>query len=387
MKVPLLDLKRQFEGIKDEVMAATEEVYQSQQFILGPKVVQFEDNVAAYCGGKYAVGVSSGTDALLISLMAAGVGIGDVVVTTPYTFFATVGAIVRVGARPLFVDIDSKTYNMDPKKLEEALSALGEQERSRVKAVIPIHLYGQCADMEPILKTAEHYGLTVIEDAAQAIGAEYQFQDGAVKRAGAMGHYGCFSFYPTKNLGAAGEGGMVVTQDENVCNHLKVLRNHGDVKRYEHGFVGGNFRLHAIQAAVLIIKLKYLDKWTNQRVANANSYRSAFKEAGLNNILLPVVKEKRHVYHQFVLRVEEGRDRLKAFLNENDIGCEVYYPVPLHMQECFRYMNYAPEDFPESKKAALETLALPIYPELSNEEIYYVVDNIKEFMNIEKKEG
>ncbi|MBW1772366.1 MAG: DegT/DnrJ/EryC1/StrS family aminotransferase [Deltaproteobacteria bacterium] len=387
MKVPLLDLKKQFEGIKDEIMAATEEVYQSQQFILGPKVAELEDNVATYCKGKYAVGVSSGTDALLISLMAAGVGIGDVVVTTPYTFFATVGAIVRVGAQPLFVDIDSKTYNMDPGKLEDALSALGEQERSRVKAVIPIHLYGQCADMEPILKIAEHYGLAVVEDAAQAIGAEYQFQDGRVKKAGAMGSYGCFSFYPTKNLGAAGEGGMVVTQDETTYNHLKILRNHGDIKRYEHGFVGGNFRLHAIQAAVLIIKLKYLDEWTNQRIANANSYRNAFKEAGLDNILLPVEKEKRHVYHQFVLRVEKGRDRLKAFLNENDIGCEVYYPVPLHMQACFRHMNYAPEDFPESKKAALETLALPIYPELGNEEIYYVVDNIKKFMKIEKKEG
>lgn len=386
MKVPLLDLRKQFEGIKEEVMAATEEVFGSQQFILGPKVAQLEQDVAAYCRGQYAVGVSSGTDALLISLMAAGVGIGDVVATTPFTFFATVGAIVRAGAQPLFVDIDPETYNMDPAQLEAALSSLDENERARVKAVMPVHLYGQCADMEPIIEIAGRYGLTVIEDAAQAIGAEYQFQQGTVKRAGTMGDYGCFSFYPTKNLGAAGEGGMVLTRVEETADHLKILRNHGDVKRYEHGFVGGNFRLHAIQAAVLIIKLKYLDAWTERRIANANRYRKAFSSAGLGGIGLPVEKEKRHVYHQFVLRVKRGRDGLKAFLNKEGIGCEVYYPVPLHMQECFRYMHYQPEDFPESKKAASETLALPIYPELSEKQINYVVDNIKKFMKIDNSD-
>jgi len=261
LKVPLLDLKKQYEKIKDEIMMATQEVFESQHFILGPKVEELEERIAGYSGCRYAVGVSSGTDALLISLMTAGVSSGDMVITTPYTFFATVGAIARLGAVPVFVDIDKQTYNMDPAKLAELLLSMRKEQRSRLRAIIPVHLYGQCADMEIILKIAKEHNLIVIEDAAQAIGAEYKFTDGSIKRAGSMGDYGCFSFYPTKNLGAFGEGGMVTINDGNIYKKLKVLRNHGDVGRYNHDYVGGNFRLDALQAAILLVKLRYLDGW------------------------------------------------------------------------------------------------------------------------------
>ena len=380
MKVPLLDLKAQFEGIKDEIMTVVEDVFDSQQFILGPRVEAFEKTVADYCGCKYAVGVSSGSDALLISLMAAGVGQGDLVITTPYTFFASAGCVARVGATPIFVDIDERTYNMDPEKLDRTLSALDDQYKSRIKAIMPIHLFGQCAEMEAILDTARNADMVVIEDAAQAIGAEYAFSDGSIKRAGSMGEYGCFSFFPSKNLGAFGDGGMVTTDREDHYEYLKIMRTHGASPKYYHAVIGGNFRLDALQAAILSVKLKYLDGWTGRRIENARLYRHLFQKKGLEEFLsLPLEKEKRHIYNQYVIRVKNRRDELKQFLSERGIGSEIYYPVPLHMQECFKYLNYRPENYPLSADAAAKTLALPIYPELSEEQIFYVVDIIDSF--------
>lgn len=378
MKVPLLDLRQQYSRIKDEVMAEIEAVCDSQGFILGPRVEELEKRIAEYCSAKYAVGVSSGSDALLIALMAEGVGHGDLVATTPYSFFATAGVIARLGAIPLFVDIDERTYNIDPIKLAERLKNLGSEEQGRLKAVIPVHLFGQCADMEPIIRTAREYGIKVIEDAAQAIGAEYEFSSGEVKRAGSMGDYGCFSFYPTKNLGAFGEGGMVTCNDEEIYKKLKIFRNHGDVSRYSHRYVGGNFRLDAIQAAVLLIKLKYLDEWTEGRIRNAGIYRGLVKK-DLTKIDFPLEKEKRHIYNQYVVKVRDSRDGLKQFLSEKGIGCEIYYPVPLHLQECFKHLRYGIGDLPVSENAALNTLALPVYPELTRDQLGYVVDSLRLF--------
>ena len=379
MKVPLLDLKKQYDSIRDEIVPAALEVFESQYFIGGPNVEAFEREIADYCGCKYAVGISSGSDALLISLMVAGIGQDDLVITTPYTFFATAGAIARVGAKPVFVDIDEQTYNLNPGKLKETILKLTPEELSKLKAVIPVHLYGQCADMGPILKLAKKYGFIVIEDAAQAIGAEYRFSDGTVKRAGTMGDYGCFSFYPTKNLGAFGEGGLVTCNDEALYGLLKQYRNHGDVKRYYHDYIGGNFRLDALQAVILKIKLKYLDKWSDERIYNAASYKTLFEEKTVKDIVLPVKKEERHIYHQYVINAGERRDSLKEYLVENGIGCEVYYPVALHEQKCFSYLGYKSGDFPVSEKASKTSLAIPVYPELTKEEQVYIVDIIDKF--------
>lgn len=380
MKVPLLDLKGQYGRMRDEIRKAMDEVCESQYFILGPKVEQLETEIAAYCGCRYAVGVSSGTDALLISLMAAGVGAGDVVVTTPYTFFATAGAIARLGARPVFVDIERDTFNMDPGLLGATLDRMDEGELARVKAVIPVHLFGQCADMEPILGIARRRGIAVIEDAAQAIGSEYAFLDGTVRRAGAMGDYGCFSFFPSKNLGAFGDAGMVTTNSPELYELLKILRVHGSSPKYYHRVIGGNFRLDALQAAVLSVKLKYLDEWTQGRQRNAGIYRRLFSEAGCPEVSLPPERGKRHIYNQFVIRVGKDRDGLRDYLSASSVGCEIYYPVALHMQECFSYLGYRKGDFPESEKAAQCTLALPIYPELTLDQISYVVDKTVEFV-------
>jgi len=379
LKVPLLDLKKQYEAIRDEILIASREVYDSQQFILGPKVEELEAKIASYCQCAWAVGVSSGTDALLIALMAEGIGSGDLVITTPYTFFATGGAIARVGAKPVFVDIDESTYNMDPSKLHETFASMDGKEKARVKAIIPIHLFGQSADMEPIARLAENNGWCVMEDAAQAIGSEYQFSDGTIKRTGSMGRYGCFSFFPSKNFGAYGDGGMVTTNDRETYEALKIMRVHGSKPKYYHEVIGGNFRLDALQAAILLVKLKYLDEWTEKRRSNAALYRRLFMEEIPGEISLPVDREKRHIYNQFVIRVKYGRDELKAYLSDRGIGCEIYYPVPLHMQACFKYLAYEPEDFPISKKAAEGSLALPIYPELTQEQIVYVVDMVREF--------
>jgi dTDP-4-amino-4,6-dideoxygalactose transaminase len=380
LKVPLLDLKKQYEEIQDEVVQVANDVFQSQQFILGQRVEELERMIADYSRCDYAVGVSSGTDALLLSLMTAGVGYGDLVITTPYTFFATAGAVARVGARPIFVDIDKDTYNMDPAKLDAMVSAMDEKQKSKLKAIIPIHLYGQCVDMEPVLEVAKAQGLTVIEDAAQAIGAEYEFDDGTVRRAGAMGEYGCLSFFPSKNLGAFGDGGMVTTNNKDIYERLKVMRVHGAKPKYHHTIIGGNFRLDALQAAILIVKFKYLDEWTAKRRDNANLYRKLFREKGFKEIHLPKEVEKRHIYNQFVIKIRDRRDELKEFLNNRGIGCEVYYPVPLHMQACFDYLGCKSGDFPVSEEAAEKTLALPIYPELAADQIYYVVDMIGEFL-------
>ncbi len=369
MNVPLLDLKAQYTTIKTEIDAAVAEVFESQHFILGPKVKACETAIAEYCRCRHAVGVSSGSDALLVALMADGIGPGDEVITTPYSFFATAGCIVRVGARPVFVDIDPTTYNMNAALIEARIT-------DRTKAILPVHLYGQTADMDPIMAVAKRHGLVVIEDAAQAIGAEYKG-----RRAGSIGHYGCFSFFPSKNLGAAGDGGIVTTSDTDRAERLACLRVHGSKPKYYHKLVGGNFRLDALQAAVVLVKLRHLDDWTAARQANARRYDELFAAAGLvenGTILLPTVAADRHIFNQYVIRVA-ARDELRDFLRERGVGHEVYYPVPLHMQECFTDLGCKQGDYPESEKAANETLALPVFPELTDDQAQYVVECTAEF--------
>lgn len=374
MHVPLLDLKAQYASIKEEVGAAIAEVLDSQHFILGRKVEECEAAIAAYSSCAYGIGVSSGSDALLACLMAEGIGAGDEVITTPYSFFATAGAVSRLGATPVFVDIDAETYNLNPRHISSRIT-------SRTRAIIPVHLYGQMADMDPIMGIAEQHGLVVIEDAAQAIGSEYKG-----RRAGSIGHYGCFSFFPSKNLGAAGDAGMIVINDTNNdtkndkkrAETLRCLRDHGSGPRYYHKIVGGNFRLDAIQAAIILAKLPHLDAWTSARQRNAARYHELLKDLQ-PQIGLPAIVSGRHIFNQFVIRVA-GRDRLRAFLAKSGVGTEVYYPVPLHMQECFAQLGYSPGDFPESERAAKETLALPIYPELTLSQIEFVAGCVRNFV-------
>jgi dTDP-4-amino-4,6-dideoxygalactose transaminase len=375
MQVPLLDLKAQYQTIRAEILKVTGEVFESQYFILGPRVERLEKEIAAYCSSKYAVGVSSGTDALLIALMAAEIGPGDAVITTTYTFFATAGSITRTGARPVFVDIDPDTYNISCEHLESVLSAMTGAELASLKAVIPVHLYGQCAAMDPILKVAAENNLVVIEDAAQAIGAEYRG-----RRAGSMGDFGCFSFFPSKNLGAFGDGGAVTTNTDEFYDKVRTLRVHGSAPKYYHPLIGGNFRLDALQAAVICVKLKYLDDWTDARRENARKYRELFALARLDDVVrIPAKSQDRHVYNQFVISVKAQRDELRRFLNEAGIGTEVYYPLPLHLQECFSELNCKKGDFPAAEHAAGHTLALPVYPEMSDDQQVYVVEKIKAF--------
>ena len=371
MRVPLLDLKAQYRNIKEEIKPVVEEVMESQYFILGPKVKEFEENIADYCNTKFAVGVSSGTDALLIALMALDIGPGDEVITTAYSFFATAGSIARLQAKPVFVDIDPVTFNIDPTKIEEKIT-------SRTKAIIPVHLYGQTADMEPILEIAQKHNLKVIEDAAQAIGSEYK--NG--KRAGSMGDMGCFSFFPSKNLGGFGDGGMVTTNDQGLYEKLIYLRNHGAHPKYYHKMIGGNFRLDALQAAVLNVKLRHLDDWTAGRQKNADYYDAGFKSRGLEKFIRTPVRMEgyRHIFNQYIIRAEK-RDELVIWLKDHQIGCEIYYPVTFNNQECFKYLGYKEGDFPEAEKAAKETLAIPIYPELTDAQKDYVMDMIGEFYN------
>lgn len=376
MKVPLLDLKAQYQTIKTEVRKRIDEICDSQYFILGPQVEQMEEKIAAYCQVPHAVGVSSGTDALIIALMAAGIGPGDRVVTSPYTFFATAGAIARVGAVPLFVDIDAQTYAIDNRCLADVLDRMAKSDRDRVKAVIPVHLYGQCAEMDPLLEICRGYDLTVIEDAAQAIGAEYNG-----RRAGSMGDFGCFSFFPSKNLGAFGDAGLVTTASKAMDERLRMLRVHGTAPKYYHHIIGGNFRIDALQAAVVAIKLDHLDQWSRGRQENAAAYRRLFGEAGLGDrVVLPQEVQNRHIYNQFVIRIPGHRDALRHYLSEQGIGTEVYYPLPLHLQPCFESLGYHRGDFPEAEKAAEQTLALPIYPELLPDQLAYVVDRIKAYI-------
>lgn len=373
VKVPLLDLNAQLQTIENEVKAAVNDVIDSTQYIMGPKVAELEEQIAEYVNAKYATGVSSGTDALLVSLMALDIGPGDIVITTPFSFFATVGVIARLGATPAFVDIDPDTYNLSPDALRKWFESETEK-RDRVKAVIPVHLYGQCADMDPILKIAGGYNIPVIEDAAQAIGARYPSKTGA-KKAGTMGTMGCFSFFPSKNLGAMGDGGMVVTDDQTIDEKLKKLRNHGAKPKYYHALIGGNFRLDPIQAAILLVKLPHLGKWHSMRQENAAYYD---ENLNLKGIKKPVVAYKRefHIYNQYVISLAAKRDDLRKFIAGNNIGTEIYYPVPFHEQECFRYLGYKSGDFPNSEYATKHTIALPIYPELTTEMQDYVVDKL-----------
>lgn len=369
MRVPLLDLTEQNQLLRPEIEAALGRVLDTNAFILGGEVKALEDELAAYCGTKYAIGCASGSDALLLALMALDVKAGDEVITTPYSFFATVSAITRLGATPVFDDIDPLTYNLDVSQIESKIT-------ERTKAIQPVHLYGQCADMTELRKVAAKHGIPLVEDAAQAIGAE---ENGV--RAGAMSEIGCFSFYPSKNLGGMGDGGFMTTDDDELAERLFALRVHGSKERYYHKWVGLNSRLDGFQGAVLRVKLPYLDSWSNKRKANADLYRELFTDAGLTEqVGLPYERENvRHIYNQFVVRVPGKRDELRAFLTEKGIGTDIYYPVSLHMQECFEYVGYKEGDLPESEKASRETLALPIYPELRPEQLEYVVESIARF--------
>jgi dTDP-4-amino-4,6-dideoxygalactose transaminase len=367
MNVPLLDLKAQYSAIRAEIAEAIGEVLESQHFILGPKVSECERAIAAYAGCSDGVGVSSGSDALLACLMAENIGPGDEVITTPYTFFATVGAVARLGARPVFVDIDPATYNLN-------VSQIASQVTRRTRAILPVHLYGQMADMDGVMDVARVHGLVVIEDGAQAIGAEYKG-----RRAGSIGDYGCFSFFPSKNLGAAGDGGMIVTNDPARAEKLRCLRGHGSKPKYYHKIIGGNFRLDAIQAAVVSAKLPHLDGWTAARQRNAQRYDRLIRNAGLP-LTLPAVSTGRHIFNQYVIRLKD-RDELQAYLQKRGVGTEVYYPVPMHLQECFAYLGHRPGSFPESERAAKETVALPVYPEVSDAQAEYVVGCMREFFS------
>ena len=374
-KVPFFDLTAQFKSIEDEIKSALDEVFKTQQFILGSQVQALEEKIALYCRTRYAIGVASGSDALLLSLMALGIGMGDEVLLSPFTFFATAGSVSRLGAIPVFVDIDSETYNINPTKIEEKIT-------SRTKAIIPVHLFGQCADMNPLLQIAKAKKVFVIEDAAQALGAEYKPTAGPEgRRAGQIGDLGCFSFYPTKNLGAFGDAGMVVTNNPELAEKVRLLRAHGSQPKYFHKWIGINSRLDTMQAAILLVKFKHLETWTQERQKKADRYRLLLKDllSTVKGLTLPTIQyQNRHIFHQYVIRVPE-RDRLKKFLAEEGIGTDIYYPVPLHLQECYSFLKYHRGDLPNSEKASEEVLALPIYPELTENEQTMVADRIKAF--------
>jgi dTDP-4-amino-4,6-dideoxygalactose transaminase len=369
LKVPLLDLRAQYLPLREEILAAVTRVCDSQQFVMGAEVAALEDQLAALLGVEHAIAVSSGTDALLLVLMALGVKAGDEVVTSTYSFFATAGTIVRAGARPVFVDIDPVTFNMDPARLADAITP-------RTKVVLPVHLFGLSADMDPILDEASRSGAVVVEDAAQAIGATYRSLP-----VGGFGAFGCFSFFPSKNLGAFGDAGLVTTRDPELAARARRLRNHGMEPKYYHHLVGGNFRMDALQAAVLRVKAPHLPAWTEARRLNATRYVRLFQEAGLEGrVVLPVEpREQRHIFHQFVVRVPD-RDALKRHLDDRGIGTEVYYPVPFHLQPCFASLGYQAGDFPQAERAAAESLALPVYGELGLDQQQAVVAAIAEFV-------
>ena len=393
MQVPLLDLSQQYAALAEPIRAQIDEVLSTQHFILGPKVETFEAAIARYCGSPHAIGVSSGTDALLAVFMAMGLGPGDAVLTSDYSFFATGSCVARVGATPTFIDIDPVTYNLSTTALERYLTescrresdgSVRTRDGKKVRAIVPVHLYGLCCEMEAILEIARRFGLDVIEDAAQALGAEYQL-GGAIAKAGAMASVGTFSFYPSKNLGAAGDAGMIVCRDEAFAKRLRHCRQHGMEPRYYHHFIGGNFRLDEMQAAILGVKLPHLDEWSAARRQVADNYRAEFERLGLTDrITLPAEPYRErgltnhHIYHQYVVRTAR-RDELREHLTRREIGTAIYYPLALHEQECFRYLGYRAGDFPEAERAAHETLALPIYPELSPEAVRYVAESIAEF--------
>ncbi|MDH7511583.1 MAG: DegT/DnrJ/EryC1/StrS family aminotransferase [Clostridiales bacterium] len=415
MNIPILDLKAQYAAIREEINQKVLAILDSQNFILGAEVRALEEEIASLSGTRFAVGVSSGSDALIISLMALGVGAGDAVITTPFTFFATAGAIARVGAELVFCDIDERTFNLDSERLREVIERrmkrkpgragsrgkkgrggkrtlratgrrTGREQAGQLKAVIPVHLYGQCADMDPILAVAKEYGLAVVEDAAQAIGSEYPSQRG-VKKAGTMGALGTLSFYPSKNLGGCGDGGMVLTESQKLADKLRCLRQHGDTKKYYYKMLGGNFRLDALQAAILRVKLRHLNAWQAMRRERATTYDRRFAESGLvaaGLVKPPVAVYKNcgitnyHTFHQYVVRAKK-RDALQAFLKEKGVGTSVFYPLPLHLQKCFAYLGYKRGDFPVSERAAKEVLALPMYAELTPDQQDYIISCFKQF--------
>ena len=392
MRVPLLDLSEQYRALSQEIRAATGEVLASQRFILGPRLAAFEKAVAEYCGVPYAIGVSSGTDALLAVLMALEIGLGDAVITTAYSFFATSGCIARVGATPVFIDIDPDTYNISTTALKRYIDKdcqrvegkLVNKNRQTICALIPVHLFGLCCEMNEMLAVAREHNLLLIEDAAQAIGAEYPLENGPAK-AGTMGNAGCFSFYPSKNLGAAGDAGLVVCGNEQFADRLRLCRQHGMEARYQHQFIGGNFRLDELQAAILQVKLPHLDGWSAARREAAKFYSNEFRRVGLQKkIKLPVEPyvesglKNHHIYHQYVIR-SPRRDELRQHLSQREIETAIYYPLALHEQPCFEYLGYKAGDFPEAERAARDTLALPIYPEISREAQQYVVKGVAEF--------
>jgi dTDP-4-amino-4,6-dideoxygalactose transaminase len=369
MKVPLLDLTEQNALLRPEIEAALGRVLDTNGFILGAEVAALEKELGDYCGTRHAIACASGTDALLLALMAFDVGPGDEVITTPFSFFATVSAVTRLGATPVFVDVDPDTFNLDVSQVEAKIN-------ERTKAIEPVHLFGQCADMKTLREIAARCGVPLVEDAAQAIGAE---ADGI--RAGAMSEIGCFSFYPSKNLGGMGDGGFMTTNDDSLAHKLNALRVHGSFERYFHKWVGLNSRLDGFQGAVLRVKLPHLDDWSDRRKANADRYRDLFTDAGLTeSIVLPAERGNvRHIYNQFVIRVPGRRDELRAFLGESGVGTDIYYPVSLHLQECFAYLGGKEGDFPESERASREALAIPIFPELRSEQQEFVVSKIAEF--------
>ena len=382
--VPLLDLQAQYETIRSEIESVILEVCESQYFVMGPRVKELEEQIAAYSNARHGIGVSSGTDALLVALMALDIGPGDEVITSTYSFFATGGVIARLGARPIFLDIEEDTYNLDPDCVRRFLSEEVELRDGRsihgrtggtVRAIMPVHLFGQMADLAPLRSLAREYGLAVVEDAAQAIGSE----SNSGERAGSSTDVGCFSFYPSKNLGAFGDGGMCVCNDDALAERLRCLRLHGAKPKYYHSMVGGNFRLDAIQAAVLLVKLQHLDAWTAARQENADRYDELF--SGSESVIRTPVRRSghRHIFNQYVISVDD-RDGLQAFLKSRNIGSEVYYPVPLHLQECFADLGYGQGDCPVAEHAAAHTLALPIYPELTDDQIEYVAGSVLEFV-------
>jgi dTDP-4-amino-4,6-dideoxygalactose transaminase len=392
MRVRLLDLSEQYRTLSDEIRAATEDVLSSQRFILGPKLAEFEKAAAAYCGTPHGIGVSSGTDALLAVFMALEIGIGDAVITTAYSFFATGGCIARVGATPVFIDIEPDTFNISAPALRRYIEKhchvvegrLLSHDRQRIVAIVPAHLFGVCSDMNEMLAISREHNLILIEDAAQAIGAEFPLQDGPAK-AGTMGDVGCFSFYPSKNLGAAGDAGLVICRNEQFAERLRLCRHHGMGAQYRHEFIGGNFRLDEIQAAILNVKLPYLDRWSAARREAAGFYTKEFGRVELDKkITLPVEPYARsglpnhHIYHQYVIRTEQ-RDELRRYLADREIETAIYYPLALHEQPCFEYLGYKAGDFPEAERAARESLALPIYPEIPREAQQHVVNCIAEF--------
>jgi dTDP-4-amino-4,6-dideoxygalactose transaminase len=399
--VPLLDLQAQYSQIQDEIKQAVNNVLKSQYFIMGPQVKEFENRMADYCEVEHAIGCASGSDALLLSLMAMNINPGDAVITSPFTFFATAGAIARLGATPVFLDIDPVTYNIDPKQIKSFLDGnhpLNKKlniYREDVKAIIPVHLYGQMADMDPIMELAEACDITVIEDAAQAIGSEYKGQ-----KAGSIGDFGCFSFFPSKNLGSYGDGGLATTNNEQLAEKLRILRLHGAQPKYHHKIVGLNSRLDTIQAAVLKVKLQYLDEWSKKRREKALVYNQLFRKTGLagetstgkqgKTIITPKEKEGspensgKHIYHQYVIQTSK-RDEIIEALKARNIGCSIYYPIPLHEQECFQYLGYDPEDCPVSHNCSKRVLALPIYPEITCDQQKYVVDTTAQNLLATKK--